>query len=73
MARMSEDYYPLPWSNLKYDTNLGGYRVGVTEDQLRAHPNTLIQPSGIGRTGLATARSTITTKCPFGTEHPRAG
>jgi PRC-barrel domain len=35
---MGEDYYPLPWPNLKYDTNLGGYRVGVTEDQLKAAP-----------------------------------
>ena len=35
---MGEDYYPLPWSNLKYDTNLGGYRVGVTEDQLKGAP-----------------------------------
>jgi PRC-barrel domain len=35
---MGEDYYPLPWSNLKYDTRLGGYRVGVTEDQLKGAP-----------------------------------
>jgi hypothetical protein len=35
---IGEDYYPLPWSNLKYDTRLGGYRVAVTEDQLRGAP-----------------------------------
>ena len=35
---MGEDYYPMPWSNLKYDTRLGGYRVGVTEDQLKGAP-----------------------------------
>ena len=35
---MGEDYYPLPWANLKYDTNLGGYRVGVTESQLKEAP-----------------------------------
>src|ERR1700719_3878247 len=35
---MGEDYYPVPWDNLKYDTNLGGYRVGVTEDQLKGAP-----------------------------------
>ena len=35
---MGEDYYPLPWSNLKYDTNLGGYRVGITEEQLKGAP-----------------------------------
>ena len=35
---MGEDYYPIPWPNLKYDTRLGGYRVGVTEDQLKGAP-----------------------------------
>jgi hypothetical protein len=32
------DYYPMPWSKLDYDTDLGGYRVDVTEDQLRGAP-----------------------------------
>ena len=35
---MGEDYYPTPWPNLKYDTALGGYRIGVTDDQLRGAP-----------------------------------
>src|SRR5579864_872481 len=35
---MGEDYYPMPWPNLKYDTTIGGYRVGVTEDQLKGAP-----------------------------------
>jgi hypothetical protein len=35
---MGEDYYPLPWTNLKYDTRLSGYRVGVTEEQLKGAP-----------------------------------
>ncbi len=35
---MGEDYYPMPWSNLKYDINLGGYRVGITESQLKGAP-----------------------------------
>lgn len=35
---MGEDYYPMPWSNLKYDTRLGGYRVAVTQDQLKGAP-----------------------------------
>ena len=35
---MGEDYYPLPWANLKYDTSLGGYRIGITEDQLKGAP-----------------------------------
>ena len=35
---MGEDYYPMPWPNLKYDTSLGGYRFGITEDQLKGAP-----------------------------------
>ena len=70
---MGEDYYPLPWSNLKYDTNLGGYRVGVTEDQLKARRNTIVRPIGTGPTGRATARSTPITERLCGIEHSRAG
>jgi PRC-barrel domain protein len=35
---MGEDYYPMPWSKLDYDTSLGGYRVDITEDQLKGAP-----------------------------------
>jgi hypothetical protein len=35
---VGEDYYPLPWPSLKYDTRVGGYRIGVTEDQLKGAP-----------------------------------
>jgi len=35
---IGEDYYPMPWSTLKYDPNLGGYRVGVTKSQLENAP-----------------------------------
>jgi len=35
---MGEDYYPLPWANLTYDTGLGGYKVGITESQLKGAP-----------------------------------
>ena len=31
-------YYPIPWTALKYDTKLGGYRTGITESQLRDAP-----------------------------------
>jgi sporulation protein YlmC with PRC-barrel domain len=27
---IGDDYYPLPWRSLKYDTNLGGYVTGIT-------------------------------------------
>lgn len=35
---MGEDFYPLPWASLTYDTRLEGYRVAVTEDQLKGAP-----------------------------------
>ena len=35
---LGHSHYPIPWSALKYDTNLGGYRTGITEDQLRDAP-----------------------------------
>jgi hypothetical protein len=35
---MGNDYYPLPWATLTYDTDLGGYRTAVTEDQLQRAP-----------------------------------
>ena len=35
---MGEDYYPIPWGMLKYDTNLGGYMVNLTRDQLDKAP-----------------------------------
>jgi PRC-barrel domain len=33
-----EDFYPIPWSTLEYDTNLGGYRLDVTKEQLKNAP-----------------------------------
>jgi hypothetical protein len=35
---IGNDHYPLPWQSLKYDTRLGGYVTGVTENQLRGAP-----------------------------------
>ena len=35
---IGDDYYPLPWHSLKYDTRLGGYRTGVTVEQLKGAP-----------------------------------
>ena len=35
---IGNDHYPLPWQALKYDTRLGGYVTGVTENQLRGAP-----------------------------------
>jgi hypothetical protein len=36
---IGDDYYPLPWSSLDYDTELGGYVVSVTRDQLDNAPH----------------------------------
>ena len=35
---IGDDHYPLPWQSLKYDTNLGGYVVNLTRDQLDKAP-----------------------------------
>ena len=35
---IGHDHYPLPWASLTYDTKLGGYKVGITEDQLKGAP-----------------------------------
>lgn len=35
---IGDDFYPLPWQSLKYDTNLGGYITGITQDKLQAAP-----------------------------------
>jgi len=35
---IGNEHYPLTWSTLKYNTQLGGYQVAVTEDQLRGAP-----------------------------------
>lgn len=36
---MGNSYYPLPWSLLKYDTNLGGYVVEIDQRQLEDAPS----------------------------------
>lgn len=35
---VGNDHYPLPWQSLKYDTRLGGYVTGITEQQLVGAP-----------------------------------
>jgi hypothetical protein len=35
---VGEDYYPLPWSLLKYNTRLDGYEVNISEQQLKGAP-----------------------------------
>jgi PRC-barrel domain len=35
---MGSEHYPLTWSTLKYNTELGGYQMAVTQDQLNGAP-----------------------------------
>ena len=35
---IGEDYYPLPWSLLSYNTRLDGYEVNISEQQLKGAP-----------------------------------
>ncbi len=35
---IGEDYYPLPWSLLKYNPRLDGYEVDIGEQQLKGAP-----------------------------------
>jgi hypothetical protein len=36
---MGNSYHPLPWSLLRYNTNLGGYVVEIDDSQLRDAPS----------------------------------
>ncbi|MDE2183948.1 MAG: hypothetical protein KGJ78_13090 [Alphaproteobacteria bacterium] len=38
---IGNDYYPVPWSLLTYNTSLGGYEVNISEDQLKSAPRFL--------------------------------
>jgi hypothetical protein len=32
-------YYPLPWKALNYNTELGGYEIGIDKEQLKNSPS----------------------------------
>jgi hypothetical protein len=36
---MGADEFAIPWGKLKYDVSLGGYRVDITEAQLKGSPS----------------------------------
>jgi len=58
---MGEDYYPMPWSTLKYNTSLGGYRALSPRTSWLRRQNTVRAPTGTG-TGTMTGGFTTTTK-----------
>ena len=35
---LGHSHYPVLWAALKYDPSIGGYRTGITEQQLRDAP-----------------------------------
>ena len=35
---IGDDHYPLPWSSLKYDVDLGGYQTMVPVDKFKTAP-----------------------------------
>jgi hypothetical protein len=35
---LGHSHYPIPWSALRYDTSLGGFRTNITEQQLKDAP-----------------------------------
>ena len=35
---LGHSHYPVPWAALKYNSNLGGYITGITEEQLKDAP-----------------------------------
>ena len=49
---MGNQYHPLPWSVLKYDTNLGGYVVNLDKRQLEGAGLLRRRRTGLGRSRL---------------------
>ncbi len=47
---IGEDHYPVPWNNLTYDTNLGGYRTHISKQQLEGAPKYRDKTIGTGTT-----------------------
>jgi hypothetical protein len=35
---VGDDYYPIPWSLMTYNEDLGGYEVNITDKQLKGAP-----------------------------------
>lgn len=44
---MGSEYHTIPWDKLDYDTDLGGYRLNVTEEQLKSGPTFSETDSGL--------------------------
>jgi PRC-barrel domain len=67
---IGNQYYPLPWSHLKYDTNLGGYVVNLDKRRLEGAPAYDVGTESAGATDLTKARFTTITE--WGPTGPKA-
>ena len=61
---MGDDHYPLPWSSLNYNTELEGYQVNITEQQLKGAPK-YSSDNETGRTKSGDVRCMITHSLGF--------
>lgn len=56
-----EEYYPLPWSQLDYDVNMGGFVVDLDKDRLWGRYGIAATTLRIGTTASTDIRSTTIT------------
>jgi sporulation protein YlmC with PRC-barrel domain len=65
---IGEKYHPLPWSQLDYDENQGGYVVNLTREQLEAAPSydmhELTKPDGEAHEKSRSYYSSLSTMPP---------
>jgi hypothetical protein len=45
---LGHSHYPVPWSALKYDTSLSGFRTNISEQQLKTLLKSAITTGVIG-------------------------
>src|SRR5438132_5295840 len=56
--RLGHSHYPVPWAALKYDSKLGGYITGITQEKLKDAPPSATMPGAIA---IGRPRCTSTT------------
>ena len=72
---LGEEEHTIPWNKLEYDTELGGYRTDITENQLRDAPTFIARTTIAGRIASASASCTTTGRPPITgvSDHSEAG
>jgi hypothetical protein len=66
---MGEDYYPMPWANLDYNTRWAGTGLVSRKTSSKARQNSIVTLTGIGLTAPVIRRCTIITTSLCGTEN----